>query len=181
MGFPIFELSADAQIYADSVEGVKLRSYRLRTAGDKPLPSAFIRLMLVSHGAFTRCHGDGSARNARDSIFVIRVRATPSMISRAQAMTYQTVFVLMVVVWSFSLAYPWGVRWPFARIAIHAPWLLVMLLLLYEQRMPTGMNIRVDLLLIIPALVLAFVIYMWRLFMFSRRSRGHRNSEQTEN
>lgn len=99
------------------------------------------------------------------------------MFSRVRAMTYQSVFVLMVLVWSFCLAYPWDIRWPFARIAIHAPWLLVLLQILYEQRMPAGMNIRVDLLLIVPAIALSFVIYVCRLFMFSRMSRARQNSE----
>lgn len=47
--------------------------------------------------------------------------------------------------------------------------------------MPASMNIRVDLLLIIPALFISFVVYVGRLvgFALQQKKRSSRNDEAT--
>jgi hypothetical protein len=81
-------------------------------------------------------------------------------------MTYETVFWMMLAMWVISLLYPWHPSWPKATLLVHLPWVIIPMWVWYESLMPAGMNIRIDLLLIIGEVGLLFVVYIVRLIMF---------------
>jgi hypothetical protein len=81
-------------------------------------------------------------------------------------MTYETVFWMMLATWAVSLFYPWHPSWPKAKWLVHLPWALIPMWAWYESLMPAGMNIRIDLLLIIGEVGLLFVVNIVRLIMF---------------
>ena len=86
-------------------------------------------------------------------------------------MAYQGVFIIMTLVWVITLVFPWHNRTPSARLVMHLPWLLVALEMTYEMLMPEGVNIRVDLFLIVPATALSFLLYATRLAIFASMSK----------
>ncbi len=83
-------------------------------------------------------------------------------------MTDAIVAVLMMIVWAISLLYPWHPSWPYARWAIHLPWLLIPMFFLYEWLVPNEMNIRLDWLIIAGAFGFLFLVYFIRLIVFCR-------------
>ncbi len=95
----------------------------------------------------------------------------PPRISNIQVMPHQTiynsdfgvVFFTMLVVFLLSLFYPINPNLPFAKAIALSPIALVPLWWLYEQLMPSHMNIRVDLFIIIPMLLISAVILVLRL------------------
>jgi len=64
--------------------------------------------------------------------------------------SYQIVAYAMVALFVLSSLYPWDLTWPGAKWLVHLPLLQIPLWYCYEMAMPEGMNIRVDLLWIIP-------------------------------
>ena len=90
-------------------------------------------------------------------------------------MTYEIVFWMMLATWIFSLLYPWHPSWPKAKWLVHLPWVLLPLWVWYESLMPAGMNIRIDLLLILWGLGVAFIVYVIRVIAF-RVARQRSNS-----
>lgn len=93
-------------------------------------------------------------------------------------MTYEAVFWMMLATWAASLLYPWHPSWPKAKWLVHLPWALIPMWAWYESLMPSGMNIRIDLLLIIGEVGLLFVVYIVRLIMFRTIFRSN-NKNQT--
>ena len=81
-------------------------------------------------------------------------------------MLYQLVFWMMLATWLVSLLYPWHPSWPKAKYLVHLPLALIPMWVVYELLMPDDMNIRVDLLLIIPAFAVALIMYAIRLIAF---------------
>ncbi len=81
-------------------------------------------------------------------------------------MTYEIVGMFMLAVFAVSLLYPWHPSWPKARWLVHLPLILLPLWAWYETLMPRTMNIRFDLLFIIGAMRLLFVVYALRLILF---------------
>lgn len=81
-------------------------------------------------------------------------------------MNEATMFWMMAGTSLISVIYPWDPKWPYAKSLVHLPWLLLPMWWAYESLMPREMNIRMDLLLIVPVLTTVFVIYAVRLFSF---------------
>ena len=92
-------------------------------------------------------------------------------------MTYETVFWIMAATWLVSLLYPWRQSWPKAKWLVHLPWALIPLWIRYESLMPAGMNIRIDLLLIVWGLGVAFIVYAIRLVAFWFTRRKHHSAK----
>ena len=92
-------------------------------------------------------------------------------------MTYETVFWMMLATWMVSLLYPWHPSWPKAKWLVHLPGALVPMWIWYESLMPAGMNIRIDLLLIIWGFGVAFIVYAIRLFAYWFARRRHRSTK----
>ncbi len=86
-------------------------------------------------------------------------------------MGYEVFFVMMLVTWGVSMLYPWHPSWPLAKWLVHLPWTLLPMWACYEMLMPAGMNIRIDLLLIIGALKILFLVYIVRVGIFIMLSR----------
>jgi hypothetical protein len=83
-----------------------------------------------------------------------------------QEMTYEIVGMLMLAIFAVSMLYPWHPSWPKARWLVHMPLVLLPLWAWYETLMPRTMNIRFDLLFIIGAMRLLFMVYVVRLILF---------------
>lgn len=83
---------------------------------------------------------------------------------------YSAIFWIMAAILLVTVVYPWRPEWRGARRWVHLPVLLLPLWLIYEIAMPPEMNIRVDLLLIMPGILLALVIYGVKLLLFRRRA-----------
>lgn len=81
-------------------------------------------------------------------------------------MTNERLFEYMFGTAVVSLLYPWHPSWPAAKVVIHLPWLLIPLWIYYEAIMPAEINIHIDLLFIIPAVLLVFAMYAMRLVIF---------------
>lgn len=94
-------------------------------------------------------------------------------------MTYETVFFLILATLAVSLLYPWHPSWPKATWLVHLPLLLLPLWAWYEALMPSTMNIRVDLLFIIGAVRLMFIIYILRLVLFWWLRRDKQSAQST--
>lgn len=77
-------------------------------------------------------------------------------------------FRVMLIVAGVTLVYPWHPRWSASGWLVHLPLLLLPLWARYEATIPSGMNIRVDLLVIVPGLLLCLVLYALRLIFFAR-------------
>ena len=81
---------------------------------------------------------------------------------------------MMLTTWAVSLLYPWHPSWPKAKWLVHLPWALIPMWAWYESLMASelkkevGPLIRIDLILIIPAVGLLFVVYIVRLIKFQR-------------
>ena len=79
----------------------------------------------------------------------------------------------MLVVAVSVFAYPWSMHSRLSRLAAHLPLLFAALWLSYEWMMPAGMNIRVDLLVLLPLAGLVAICYLARLILLIRaRGRG---------
>ena len=91
-------------------------------------------------------------------------------------MSYQFFGSLMLGTFVVSLLYPWSPSWPGAKWLVHLPLLQLPLWFLYENAMPRDMNIRVDLLLIFPGMLIAALVYVskiaWLLFIKNQLLRN---------
>jgi hypothetical protein len=92
--------------------------------------------------------------------------------------------ILAILFWSilgmsvFVFAYPWRMKSRFSRIFIHLPLLVLVLLVTYEWVMPAEMNIRVDLLVLLPVFWLAFICYLVRLMLIKTRRTREKKAVQ---
>ena len=74
----------------------------------------------------------------------------------------------MLVIAGFSLVYPWKARQAGARSLVHLPLLLPPIWIAYEAIMPTSMNIRIDLFLLIPAFLASGMVYLINIIISKR-------------
>jgi hypothetical protein len=81
-------------------------------------------------------------------------------------MTYEIVGMFMLTIFAVSLLYPWHPCWPKAKWLVHLPLVLLPLWAWYETLMPRTMNIRFDLLFIVGAMRLLFLVYVVRIILF---------------
>ena len=86
----------------------------------------------------------------------------------------------MLAVFGVSLLYPWHPNWPGARWLVHLPLLLLPLWAFYEAVLPSHMNIRLDLFLIIYILEIIGLVYIIRLVLFFFLRRRARRRKETE-
>ena len=73
------------------------------------------------------------------------------------------VFFTMLGIFLLSLIYPTNRDLPFAKAIAFSPIALLPLWWIYEQMMPSHMNIRVDLLLLIPMILTSMIVLALRL------------------
>ena len=71
-------------------------------------------------------------------------------------------FFAIVVIFLVSTLYPVSRRLPFARAVAMSSACILPLWLIYESLLPPEMNIRIDLFIIIPIVLLAFAIFAFR-------------------
>ena len=81
-------------------------------------------------------------------------------------------FVFMLLLGLFALAYPWTFEKRLNRILMHQPLVMLLFFIAYEFIMPPEINIRVDLLLLFPFFVVVFVVYAIKLWLASRKRAG---------
>jgi peptidoglycan/LPS O-acetylase OafA/YrhL len=65
-----------------------------------------------------------------------------------------------------SIFYPWKKRNPKAKVSIHLPAFVFPLFIAYEYFLPAKYNIRVDLLILMPVLLIALLIYISKLHQY---------------
>ena len=87
----------------------------------------------------------------------------------------------MIALFVVSVAYPWDFSWPAARWLVHLPLLQIPLYILYEVSVSAN-NIRVDLFLVVPALLVIAMTYLGKLaFLYFVENQELRNAmKQTE-
>lgn len=83
-------------------------------------------------------------------------------------LTLTVLFVLIVLIGLFALAYPWTFTRRSDRIVMHQPLLMLLLFGLYELAVPPSSNIRIDWLILFPLLSLVFVAYAVKLWLSNR-------------
>ncbi|MFO1007012.1 MAG: hypothetical protein U0929_13715 [Planctomycetaceae bacterium] len=80
--------------------------------------------------------------------------------------TPQVIASAMLALFVVSMVYPWDFTWPAARWLAHLPLLQIPLYVLYEVSVSAS-NIRIDLLLMLPGLLIAALAYFGKLaFMY---------------
>jgi hypothetical protein len=77
----------------------------------------------------------------------------------------------IMAVAGLTILYPWSFRTRASRALAHLPLLLLVLYPAYEATMPPDTNIRIDLLLMRPALALAGICYLVKVFLLIRTPR----------
>ena len=77
--------------------------------------------------------------------------------------TLAILFWSMILIGASSIFLPWRFLSRFSRLLIHLPVLLFLLYLAYEYLMPSKYNIRVDLLLLYPLIIISAICYLIRL------------------
>lgn len=87
---------------------------------------------------------------------------------------------LMLVVAATSLVYPWVPTQPLASEFVHLPLALIPLWIAHEAVMPDHMNIRVDLLIIPPILLLALAIWVIKVARFRELRPNKPNKSEQE-
>lgn len=80
-------------------------------------------------------------------------------------------FPAILAICLFTIAYPWRFRSRLARWLVHLPLLLVPMFIVYERTIPTGMNIRADLLVLGPAMGIGLLLYVMKLVLLCRRTK----------
>ena len=95
-------------------------------------------------------------------------------------MDYNIIGIVMILVWLFSICYPWHLRWPAAKWALHLPILLLALYWGYETAMPSHMNIRLDLPLIWGCMIISAILYVTRIILFVSMAKRSRSSGPRE-
>ncbi len=88
----------------------------------------------------------------------------------------QVVAYAMLALFVISVVYPWDFTWPAASWLAHLPLLQIPLYILYEVSVSAS-NIRADLILVIPALLIIAMTYVGKLaFMYFVENQELRNS-----
>lgn len=88
----------------------------------------------------------------------------------------QVVAYAMLALFVVSVVYPWDFTWPAARWLAHLPLLQIPLYILYEVS-ASARNIRVDLFVVLPGLLVAALVYFGKLaFMYFVENQELRNS-----
>jgi len=82
--------------------------------------------------------------------------------------------VLAILFWGmlgmslFVLVYPWHIHSRASRVLVHLPLVLLSVFIMYESLMPAEMNIRVDLLLLLPVSGVVSLCYVAKLIFLSK-------------
>lgn len=88
----------------------------------------------------------------------------------------QIIAYVMLALFIVSMVYPWDFTWPAARWLVHLPLLQIPLYILYEVSVSAS-NIRMDLLVMLPGLLIAGLAYFGKLaFMYFVENQELRNS-----
>src|SRR5437773_2038511 len=82
--------------------------------------------------------------------------------------TLLVLFWLMIALFVMSLAYPWRFQTRAARICAHIPGVIIALYVVYETLMPPEMNIRIDLFIIFPIVIVSIGVYLLKLLRLKR-------------
>ncbi len=89
-----------------------------------------------------------------------------------------TLFWGMIGLSLFVFVYPWRFHSHRSRLLLHTPLALLVVFIIYESLMPSEMNIRVDLLLLLPLFVGVLLCYLVKLAFMSRRRKSETSSNQ---
>ena len=121
-----------------------------------------------------RCRMPQAAGWLRHSVFVVPVCPPnqadegPAMANESAEIWIAVLHLTMLVIAGFSLVYPWKARQAGARSLVHLPLLLPPIWIAYEAIMPTSMNIRIDLFLLIPAFLASGMVYLINIIISKR-------------
>lgn len=87
-------------------------------------------------------------------------------------------FMLTLLFASASLVFPWHFDTRWRRVWLHLPLLAFASFVLYELGVPPDANIRVDLLILIPAVLVAALVYLVKLARWTRGGAHSSNPER---
>jgi Ca2+/Na+ antiporter len=76
------------------------------------------------------------------------------------------------------IIYPWRFNSRVSRVLAHLPIVLLVAFIAYESLMPPEMDIRVDLLLLLPVFGMVAICYLVKLALMNKRSRSNQHLEQ---
>ena len=79
---------------------------------------------------------------------------------------------LMLAVAILSICYPWKPTQPLAAGLLHLPLILIPLWISYEALMPEYMNIRADILFIVPLMLVMMILWAAKVARFRKLTKN---------
>lgn len=76
----------------------------------------------------------------------------------------------MLMAFVVSIVYPWRIRSRLSRILVHLPIWVMLVYLVYELLVPIEMDLRADLVILLPVMFVALVCYVVKLVKMSQKN-----------